>query len=82
MLPRTACRALRPVASTSRPALAPRLAPAPRIAFARYSTETKTDTEVDDMYHGPPPPKQSNEAIMKRFTGPGFPRIPVGVSVD
>ncbi|BEI84959.1 hypothetical protein CcaverHIS002_0503600 [Cutaneotrichosporon cavernicola] len=75
MLPRTACRALRPVASTSRLALAPRLTPAPR--FARFSTETTSNTaEVDDLFLGPPPPKQNNDAVMKRFTGPGFPRIP------
>lgn len=56
----------------------------------RFSTETKValpraDTQVstaatDDMFFGPPPPKQSNDAIMKRFTGPGFPRIPVSLS--
>ncbi|WOO83978.1 54S ribosomal protein RML2, mitochondrial [Vanrija pseudolonga] len=39
-----------------------------------YATEIAVAGSTDDL--GPPPPPASTEAIIKRYTGPGFPRIP------
>ncbi|KAL1406450.1 mitochondrial 54S ribosomal protein rml2 [Vanrija albida] len=60
-------------ASTSR---LPTTATATATALAKsrsYATEVATTT---DNTFGPPPTVASTEAIIKRYTGPGFPRIP------
>ncbi|KIR56596.1 50S small subunit ribosomal protein L2 [Cryptococcus gattii Ru294] len=71
----------RPALSAAR-ALAQRRVAAARIpsavAAARlYSTDTqKADEKQQMMFGGPPPTKKDEGAILKRYTGPGFPFIP------
>lgn len=67
----------RPALSAAR-ALARRQVPAARLAPRLYSTETpKADEKQQMMFGGPPPTKKDEGAILKRYTGPGFPFIPV-----
>lgn len=72
----------RPALSAAR-AVAQRNVAAARIpstvAGARlYSTDTQNaDEKQQMMFGGPPPTKKDEGAILKRYTGPGFPFIPV-----
>ncbi|KGB77979.1 50S small subunit ribosomal protein L2 [Cryptococcus deuterogattii R265] len=71
----------RPALSAAR-AVAQRNVAAARIpstvAAARlYSTDTQNaDEKQQMMFGGPPPTKKDEGAILKRYTGPGFPFIP------
>lgn len=82
MLSRSAVQALRvsrtTVGSTSRPMLASAL-PARTRSYATEVSNGSWSPEEELLFGGPPPPKTNTDAIMKRYTGKGFPRIPVGI---
>lgn len=79
MLPRTVQALRRPLAaaSSSRAALP---------AIRRYASETPAPTPKLELnqsafvFEGPPPPKVESNAILKTYTGKGFPHTPVSES--